>query len=368
MKGRVLDIMLVVIIAISGGFIGYRLMKRNDVSQPLLRATSLAPSPTDSPTPQATYKPIARARPGYANGPFQALLDMRSFSPTQWANVKKTTPLKDYFVDATDACKNPLARTLRGYPILNEKVLKRLQSGTLEFLVAPAGQICVRKNSIATIISMGDYDEDPVLSLIADVTIEDVIQLPTNQLAKSASTLFDIPAEKVAELLTPATFRTDGNMSLLRISKPRPSQHDKALPSQGFPRYNVLTSERLVSWLRANPGATVLDVRSNKERQQNPILYSGSLVAAPYSVSAKKWQFRWDRTWTDLDKDDFDISQVLKLADTAANARPVLVVGAASFDGRPVWTLLALFSANMGNVAWFYDGAASFNGAISNSK
>lgn len=367
MKGRILDTILIFIIAISGGFVGYRLMKKNSVSAPIIQKTSIAPTPIEAPP---TYKSLARARPNYATGPFQSLLYTQAFTPTQWAEVKKMAPLDKYFVDATDACKNPIARTLHGYPILNKTVEAKLKSGSLEFLIELSGQICVRKNSVATIISIGDTDEEPVLSLHSDVTIEDIIQLPNNQIAIAASKLFSIPEAKLTEYIGPALRRSHGKMALLRISKPRPSQHDKSIPSQGFPRYNVVTSERLTAWLNANPGATVVDVRSNKERRQIPILYSGSLLTVPYSVHDRNenWNYRWDRTWLDLDKDAFDIAQVLRLADTGDVARPVLIVGAASTDGRPVWALLALFAANMGNVAWFYDGAAAFNHTLSNKK
>lgn len=364
MKGRVLDTVLILIIAISGGFVGYRLMNRNNVSAPLLQQTTIAPAAIEAP---AAYAPLARAHPHYGGGMFQALLNMRSFRPTQWAEVRKKAPLNEYIFDASDACKSPNARMLPGYPLLTSGVLKRFKQDSLEFLIEVTGQICVRKNSLTTIISMGENKDDPALSLLADVIVEDIVQLPTDQLPRIASALFEIPAAKVTELLEPAMRRSHGKMSILRVSKPQPSKHNRSVPIQGFPRYDVVASERLTAWLNANPGVTILDVRSSKERLQTPILYGGSMIAAPYSTSDKKWQFRWDRTWTDLDKDDFDISQVLKLADTAANARPVLVVGAASFDGRPVWTLLALFSVNMGNVAWFYDGAASFNSALANN-
>lgn len=374
MKSRIFDVILAMTIAVSGGFIGYRLLRGKNAE------IALPPEAQQGPIRKARSEPGSpkmdvpildpALRPTWKIGLPDAatlLLATKLFSSADWSSLKKQSPVGESSIFETEACKRTDANPIPAFPIFNVDMLAKFKKGEVTFFFDVQNRSCFRKNAVVPVYSLGRLMDEPFFSQEGTVEIDDIIRLQNDKTAeKILGLIVNLPPAKISELFTKVIRQSDGSISLLKFVKTsKPSNSEaQTLPYPTTPHGTTIRPARLKQYFQRHPDVIVVDVRSVSESNQQPLDHSGTVISVPYTVSkdAGNWNFNWKRTVGDVNNDTFDIAKVVNLR--TSPERPIMIVGAAPSDGRPAWAIFELAKVNVRNLVWFYDGAAVFNTTI----
>ncbi|MBK7889871.1 MAG: hypothetical protein IPJ84_03210 [Bdellovibrionales bacterium] len=375
MKTSVIDALLVAVIAVSASFVGYRLFRGGAGAgvpqvQSIDKVTSLEKTQRDVGVQEpAPIAPMPRQKNSLARREMSGLLmSMRTFSPQEWQEQKNRPSLSTFGVSQTDACKETPWKRLVGRSILKEEVSSKFRNGDIQFLFELSEKYCIRKNSAISIFSFGHRLDGPVFSYEGIVTVEEIFQIPVDMILTALKPIMNLPEEELSKSMRIIAQAHSSSITLLKISAIHAGtpENREDLPVPRFTAgVTTLRTQGAGKWFLRHRDAVIVDVRSREEAAQTPVRYNGLVLSAPYVVSGDSlsWRFNWDRTVRQVSADDFDVSRVSKLIE---GNRPIVFVGAAPFDGRPVWALYEFMKLEVLNidVVWFYDGASSLNDVI----
>lgn len=356
MRAKLVDIILVVVILGSVGFIGYRIFEKRssgptDPSSLLGGAPKLDAPALPSSTPMTAINPTG----AYGVGTQAVFAQQPKLDPAAWAAAlakEKLTP-----VEESAKCKEKDAAADEYYQILSIDLRDRLIANGGGVVARYGGKKCQRKGQTLTLQYYGQGPEENYIANMGVYSVAEVVELDRERVSNDLWSLLKTSRE---ENRSPHS-----KMMLLRIEKRGDTKADSSGPPTTHFRYKYLNDAKLDSTpdLKKSAEPVILDLRSAALQKSAPILGATPIEFKTEGSPLKGDAFRWDVKVSEIEKTNVALQPVMDLAKNSDKTKPLFVVGENEKDGRPFWLLRSLSALGFENVYWFNGSAEKFAAA-----
>lgn len=361
---KLIDWILVVVIAITAAFLGYRLLgpKIAADTDSITTSETLSGAPgTIAPIgnlgPESTPPPLVASTPPPTNRPAQvtqsinALSRLKSLTPEQWDSLKAADGIGGRAVSETEGCA--MKTRLRGaLSLFVRQQALRVGRNDLNLNLGFRGPACFKVGTNLDVLSFDAELAFPIVENLGMVRIAEIISVPARSI-EALLRLVDLP-QATYEFLLESYYKSNmtNDEFILRLEPAGTSSARSDIPPKTFPNVRILTLDEAQAAVR-NKKAVIVDVRTAEEFRRSNI--PGS-VNVPYSLPAGlSEEYTPGVPKSKLLKSSFDQTQIMRIDPNLQ----VIVIGRSSKDARPHFALYDIYRLGLGSIGWVYEGMAS---------
>lgn len=336
-----IDIILLVVILGSVGFIGYRILG------PSSPVPSTGTARTTSPT-----SPIPNSTPVVVDNPAQPPIP--TVEDSEWKQIISDPVLNAARVKRADGCAELGNHRQWGFWTNNAARIKQIEDGKPQTFWGLKDFQCIEVEQPLPLVVFSEKADEPVVQYLNTMKVADIISIEIRKIPdayyKSQNSSVELFEQYLAPKRNVGPGARDNIIRLVPITGTAPAKPDAQTAPAIVPYGKVIHKEVQEAFLKSHPQAVIVDVRSTTE------FANGSLPGAiniPFTPAPRKESaFSWDVKNSDLAESKFDVSQIYP----KFRGRPVIIVGSQPGDGRAFWAMTFLSRLAGNQIYLLYGG------------
>lgn len=345
MRGKLIDLVLVVLILASVGFIGVRIFQKpaKPKSAPELGIATPNIGVPVTGTPAVSIAGI------YGVGTQAVFAHQPKLTTEAWTAALA----KERLVSVAESakCRDGVTAPDEIYQILSLELRDLLVANGGGVVVRYGRRKCQRKGQTLTLQYYGHFPDEAYISNMGTYTVLDIVELDRDRVSNGFWSLLKTSREANRSPYT--------EMMLLRIEKKGDAKPETDLAPTTHFRYTHLAESDLetAAVFKKSVSPVILDLRKSALRTATPIPGAVAIEFKTEGGPLRSDTFRWDVKNSDIAAAEILMQPIMDLAKTSEKERPIVLVGTDAKDGRPFWMLRGLSMLGFEKVYW-YNGSA----------
>lgn len=367
-RSTLVDIGLATLIVISAGVIGYRAL--------MMKTTGPAVLPEKAPVVSQGLKNIRDDQSADNLGGLSRAYGLRlqrlssthwQMDDLKWKSAVVHPDLSRFVVNSTKACAEG-RQDIPAVYVIDQGLRANFEKNQPATIFDIGGSRCLKVGNQVKIIYMnltrpsGDEDLDkPILEYGGVAQIEGLLQLNRSGMtAEMVSALGETKEFLEEEFFVGVAPQTPFTLIRLGVRKKTAQSEDRLV--HFYPRTRVFSTADLKREIASGRSYRIIDVRSESEREAQPLPVELSKFSISVPLILKKngvelkAATQWEVTHRQLRQAEFAVSRILSFPETHPTETLLIVVGATANDARPLWALKECLENGFESLAWYTEG------------